>query len=388
MAIPLTYNIRNLIVRRTTTLMTALGIALTVAVLLSVLALEQGLRTSLNASGDPLNILVMRKGAEAELTSNLTRQQFQDLRPMPGIARDAKGDPQVSLELVTVLNLESPEAPQGNNITLRGLTASGLNLRQNLKIAQGRWFQAGQREVVAGKNVAARYPAAQLGATVRFGKGEWKVVGVLDAGDAAANSEIWADLNQAAGDLDRADVLSSALVRAQDASFVNTLVNNLKNDQRLQVTALTEKEYYAAQTAAALPILSLGILVSVIMAVGSAFAAMNTMFAAVSRRAREIGTLRVLGFSQGSILLSFFFESLLLCGLGGIIGILLVLPLNNLTTSVGSFTTFSELAFKFHVTPFVMAVGVGFAFVLGAMGGLFPAASAAGKEILAALREI
>jgi putative ABC transport system permease protein len=257
-----------------------------------------------------------------------------------------------------------------------------------LKIAQGRWFQAGQREVVVGKSIAERHPTAGLGKRLRFGKGEWEVVGVMDGGHSAMNSEIYGDLNQISSDFNRADGLSSALVRATDVASAAALVNSLKDDVRLNVDAVPEKEYYDRQTAAGLPLQAMGIFVSLIMAVGSCFAAMNTMYAAVARRSKEIGTLRVLGFSRGSILLSFFFESLLLSVIGGVIGILLVLPLNNVTTGITSFFTFSEIAFNFSVSPPLMAAGLIFALIMGALGGFFPARMAAKKEILNALRDI
>jgi putative ABC transport system permease protein len=387
MAIPLSYNLRNLVVRKTTTIMTALGITLTVAVLLAVLALVNGLRTAFQSSGNPLQILVMRKGSTAELTSGISREVFQDLKSMPGIARD--GDqPMASLEMVTVINLPSVDSPEGMNVNLRGILPVGIQMRDGLSIQSGRWFREGQREVVVGKSIAKRYPNAQLGKKLRFGRGEWEVVGVMDGGKSAVNSEIWADLNQASSDFNRIDGLSSVLVRATDAATVPALINSLKDDRRLGVDAQPEKEYYESQTGSAAPLQYLGLFISIVMAVGSSFAAMNTMYAAVARRAREIGTLRVLGFSRGSILFSFLLESLCLSVLGGILGCVLVLPLNNVTTAVGSFVTFSEMAFNFHVSPEIMAVGIAFALVMGALGGLLPARSAARKEILTALRDI
>jgi putative ABC transport system permease protein len=388
MAIPLTYNYRNLVVRKTTTIMTALGIALTVAVLLAVLALMSGLQASLHSTGDPLDVLVLRKGSDSELVSNMERADYQTIKFFPGIARDQHNEPLASLELVTVINLVSVDAPDGNNVTLRGLTTQGQELRQGLHIVKGRWYEPGKREVVVGESIDKRFPAAKMGSKLRFGKGEWDVVGVMAAGQSTTNSEIFADLNQVGPDFDRPDVLSSILIRAQDEVAADALIKRISTDQRVNVTARTEKNYYDAQTSSGLPIAILGIFVSVIMAVGSSFAAMNTMFAAVSRRSREIGTLRVLGFSRGSILLSFFAESVLLSALGGLIGCLLVLPLNGVTTGVGNFSTFAETSFNFTVTPQIMAVGVGFAMLLGAIGGLFPAHSASRKEILTALREI
>jgi putative ABC transport system permease protein len=387
MAIPVSYNLRNLVVRKTTTVITALGIALTVAVLLAVLALVNGLKTAFQSSGDPRQILVMRKGATAELSSAVTREAFQDLKSMAGIARDGD-EPMASLEMVTVINLPRVDSPTGMNVTLRGILPVGIKMRDDLKLQDGRWFQTGQREVVVGKSIAKRYPGAHLGEKLRFGRGEWQVVGVMDGGKSAVNSEIFGDLNQISSDFNRLDGLSSILLRATDAATVPALVNSLNDDRRLGVLAETEKSYYEAQTNSGALLQFLGLFIAIIMAVGSSFAAMNTMYAAVARRATEIGTLRVLGFSKNSIMLSFLMESLLLAGLGGLVGCLLVLPLNNITTGVGSFVTFSEIDFNFRVSPEIMLIGVGFALVMGALGGLFPARMAARKEILVALREI
>jgi putative ABC transport system permease protein len=388
MAIPLTYNIRNLIVRRTTTIMTALGVGLTVAVLLSVLALVQGLQSAFEASGDPLNILVVRNGSTSELSSNFTRTMYQDLKFKAGIQRDARNEPMASLEMVTIINLESTEAPTGMNITLRGLPPVGIAMRKQVSLTEGRWFETGKREIVVGKSIAKRFPDARMGKKLRFARGEWEVVGIMDGGRSAVNSEIFADLNQASADYNRSEVVSSTLIRATDEVAVQALINDLNADQKLNVSAQSEMSYYAAQTVSAAPVQFLGIFISIVMAVGSCFAAMNTMYAAVARRAKEIGTLRVLGFARSSILFSFFLESLLLSALGGLVGCLLVLPLNNIETGIGNFVTFSEIAFNFQVTPAIMAIGLGFSLFLGAIGGVFPARNAANKEILNALRDV
>jgi putative ABC transport system permease protein len=387
MTIPLAYNLRNLVVRKTTTLMTALGIALTVAVLLAVLALATGLRVTLSASGDPLKIMVMRKGSTSELVSNFVRAQFQDLKFKPGIATGREGQPLASLEIVSVLNLANVDNPNGVNVLIRGLSPAGIEMRRNTKLITGRWFDTGRKEVVAGASVAKRFPEARLGGRLHFGRGEWEVVGVIDSRRGAADSEIWGDVNEVSAGLERIEVLSSALVQATDAVTAQALIHNIENDQRLGMMAVSEQQYYANQTSQAAPIEFVGIFVAIIMAVGSSFAAMNTMYAAVARRAREIGTLRVLGFSRGSILTSFFVESVLLACLGGLLGCLLVMPLNGMTTAVGS-NDFSELAFDFQVTPRIMITGVAFAVVLGTVGGLLPARMASRKEILTALREI
>jgi len=387
MAIPVTYNLRNLVVRKTTTVMTALGIALTVAVLVSDLALVEGLATAFKTTGHPLQALVLRKGANSEIGSSVSREAFQTLKSKPGIAANEAGEPMASPEIVTVINLPSVDSPNGMNVTLRGLAPVGIEMRE-VRITQGRWFQPGQREVIVGGSVAKRYPNAQPGKRLRFGRGEWEVVGVMDAGQSATGSEIWGDLNQISADFNRQEQLNSVLIRASDPATVQALVNSINDDRQLKVGALAERQYYERQTAAGAPLQLFGLLVAVIMAVGSSFAAMNTMYAAVARRTTEIGMLRAIGFSRGSILLSFLIESLLLAGVGGLLGCALALPLNGVTTGVGSFVTFSEIAFNFRVSPQAMITGIVFALIVGAIGGFFPARNAARKEILIALREI
>ena len=387
MAIPISYNVRNLVVRKTTTLMTALGIAMTVAVLLAVLGLVAGLQTAFEDTGDPLHVLVLRKGGNAELTSLFTQEQFQIVKVFPGIAKGADGQPMAAIEIVSVINLPNVDNPQGSNVTVRGVSLRGVQMRK-LNIVQGRWFRPGQREVTVGKSIAKRYPGAQLGKQLKFGKGYWTVVGVMDGGASAFNSEIFGDANQVASDFNRGDTYSSALLQATDDVAATGLLKSLEDDRRLNVSTMSERDYYTAQTASAAPIRMLGIFVCIIMAVGSAFAAMNTMYAAVARRAKEIGTLRILGFTRGSILLSFFLESLLLSLVGGVLACILVSPLNNVTTAMGSFTTFSEVSFNFRIGPPVMIVGLLFSLLLGAAGGFLPARQAARKEILTALREV
>ncbi len=387
MAIPITYNIRNLVVRKTTTLMTAAGVAMTVAVLLAVAGLGSGLKRAFAEQGNPLYLLILRAGGTSELTSLFTPSQFQVVKSHPGIAKGSDGQPLASMEVVTVIILTNKENDKGINITLRGLPPRGVEMR-HLKITEGRWFKPGFREIVAGKGLFKRYPEVRVGNQLKFGKGYWTIVGIMDGGNSAVNSEIWGDANQVASDYNRADTYSSALVQASDEVAVTALKNSLNDDRRLNVKVMTEKEYYDNQTSSALPLEFLGGFVCIIMAVGSAFAAMNTMYAAVARRAKEVGTLRVLGFTRGSILLSFFIESVLLSIVGGILACLIVLPLNNVTTGVGNFITFSETSFNFHIGPEIMLAGIIFSAVLGAAGGLLPARQAAKKEILTALREV
>lgn len=386
--IPITYSLRNLRQRKATTLMTALGLALTVAVLLSVLALVDGLRLTFRASGHPLNILVLRTGAPAELMSNLPRTAYNALKYKQGVARASSGEPMASLEVVTVISLENPEHPGGTTVSFRGMTPVGIQMREGITIQAGRWFRPGYREVVVGGSIAARYPEAGLGGQLQFGRGAWTVVGVMNAGNSSINSEIFCDLDQLAAEDAREDVLSSVLLRASDPVAKASLIRDLNEDRQLAVDAMGETEYYDRQTMSSAPVQAVGVFVALIMAIGSSFAAMNTMYAAVARRSKEIGTLRVLGFSRSAILASFLVESLLLAALGGLMGCALILPLNNLSSSIGSFTTFGETTFRFRLSPTIMESGMAFVLVMGACGGLLPACNAARKEILDALRAV
>jgi len=368
--------------------MTAFGLALTVSVLLSVLALVEGLRMTFRASGDPLNVLVLRSGAPTELMSSLPRVSYNALKYKPGIARSPSGEPMASLEVVTVISVENPAHPGGTTVTFRGVTPLGIQMRRSLAIQAGRWFRPGYREVVVGRSIATRYPGAGLGGQFHFGRGPWTVVGVMDTGNSSIDSEIFCDLNQLASDDNREDVLSSVLLRASDPVAKAALIRSLSEDRQLGVDALAETDYYDRQTTSSAPVQFVGIFVALVMAIGSSFAAMNTMYAAVARRSKEIGTLRVLGFSRGAILATFLVESLVLAALGGLIGCILVLPLNDITSGIGSFTTFSETTFRFRVSPAIMETGIAFALVMGAFGGLLPACNAARKEILDALRTV
>lgn len=385
MTIPLIYNLRNLRVRWTTTLLTASGIALTVAVLLAVLALVDGLQHAFQSSGHELNLLITRKGATAEITSILSPTVYQILRNRPGIARNARGEPMVSLELVT--GLAQPNQSQGTlTITLRGVTPAGWALREKMRVIEGRMLSPGRREVVVGATVANRNPALSVGRTIKFARGEWLITGVVDTGDSAGNNEIFSDLNQSAAGYNRTDALSSILLRASDEVSLLALAAQLKQDPQLNVQAVPQREYYSSQMVSALPVQAMGFFVAGLLALGSSFAAMNTMYTAVARRSAEIGTLRVLGFSRPAVLLSFLAESLLLSLIGGVLGCLLVLPLNGYGSSIGSLVSFSEIAFQFRTTPDRMLLALLFAMTMGALGGMMPAASAARRGLLSSLK--
>ena len=385
MRVPISYNIRNLRVRKTTTLMTALGVALTVAVLLGIGTLVDGLRTSLESSGSPLNLIVMRQGSTSELVSIVTKESFDVLKFDDRIAQ-IDGEPMISHEVLSVVNLSlRADAASVANVNVRGLPQMGIKMREEVGLQQGRWFEPGKREMVVGSGVHTVRDGTSIGDKIYFGRDDWEVVGVFSAGRSAFNSEIWVDANLAGADLGRGSTRSCVLIRAVDEAAAAALENRLADDQRLALEAERENEYYAKQMSSAEPVRYLGMFVAIIMAIGSCFAAMNTMFAAIANRSREIGVLRLLGFSRFSILTSFMLESLLLSLLGGVLGCILILPLNGMQGRIGNFITFAETTFQFRVTMESIAVGLAFAATMGVFGGLLPARMAARKEVLQSL---
>jgi putative ABC transport system permease protein len=394
MAIPISYNIRNLRLRKGLTVMTALGIALTVTTAIFLMALVAGLDRAFVSSGSNLNVLVLRKGSEAELSGGFDATLFPTLKTLPGISKDSHGEPMASGEWVVVIVLPRKDGTGEVNVTVRGMMPDGLEMRQlpgangkaSVKLAEGRWFQSGQREVVVSKSVRDRFAQANIGDSMQFGKGSWKVVGVFDAGGSAYESEVWGDVNQMASDFDRQGGFASAYLRATDPISAEALKNRVSDDQRLKLEGMLENEYYAKQTSSGTPIKVIGWVVGVIMAIGSIFAAMNTMYAAVAYRGREIATLRVIGFSRPAILTSFVLESLLLALLGALVGILLMLPFNGMQTGTSNAVTFSEVVFALRITPVVATRAIIFALIMGFVGGLAPAWHAARQNILAALR--
>jgi putative ABC transport system permease protein len=394
MAIPISYNIRNLRLRKGLTVMTALGIALTVTTAIFLMALLAGLHRAFVNSGNPLNVLVLRKGSEAELSGGFDASLYPTLRTLPGIAKDSHGEPMTSGEWVVVIVLPRKDGTGEVNVTVRGMMPDGLEMRQlsgpenhpGVKLIAGDWFHTGQREVVVSKSIRDRFTHANIGDTMEFGKGSWKVVGVFDAGGSAYESEVWGDVNQMASDFDRQGGFSSAYLHATDPIAADALKNRVSDDQRLKLEGMLETDYYAKQTSSGAPIKVIGIVVAFIMAIGSIFAAMNTMYAAVAYRGREIATLRVIGFSRPSILTSFVLESLLLALLGAAAGVLLMLPFNGMQTGTSNAVTFSEVVFALRITPQVAMYAIIFALIMGFVGGLAPAWHAARQNILNALR--
>jgi ABC-type antimicrobial peptide transport system permease subunit len=386
-AIPLSYNLRSLMQRPASSLATALGIAFVVAVLVGALALASGFQAAMVRTGSPANLIVLRRGADGELSSGIGRDGVNVLRSLPDIAVDAGGRPLVSAELLVLVQQNRRGGTGSSNVPVRGIDAGGLPLRSRVAIVAGRLFAPGTDEVVVGARMARRFDGLALGDRLRFGQREFTVVGHFDAAGSAFESEIWGDINVLGPALGRDNVFQSVTFTVRDTSRIRALRQQIETDPRLGVQVRTEREFYAEQSRLLTNVIRVaGVFLTAIMALGAVFGAMNTMFAAVGARTREIATLFVLGFSPLAVMVSFLFESVLLALAGGALGCLIALPINGITTSTTNWSTFSELAFAFRVTPAGMLAGMIFALVLGVVGGFLPALRAARQSLASSLR--
>jgi putative ABC transport system permease protein len=382
------YNLRSMVVRKGTALMTAMGIAMVVAVFVMTLAIAQGFRSTLVASGAPDNALVMRKGATAELTSVVGRPQLPLVENLPQVARGADGQPLVSPELVVIVARPRLTDGQPANVPVRGVGPRAFDIRETISIVEGRRFAPGTREINVGRLAVGRFEGLTVGSQVPFGGAVWNVVGVFEADDAAFESEIWGDIDLMIPAFQRGEYQVLA-VKLVDSTAFDAFGATIAADPRLDLQPRREQDYYAEQSATLTTVIRVfGAFVTLILSIGAVFGAMNTMYAAVAYRTREIGTLRALGFSRLKIIAAFLSESVALALIGGVIGCLLALPLNGWSTGTTNFATFSEVAFKFRVTPALLAGGMAFAALMGAVGGLLPALRAARIPIARALREV
>jgi len=384
--IPFVYNVRNLGQRRVSTALTALGIALVAWVFIFTLALAGGFEAALRSTGSPENAIVVRSGSTAELTSIITRESAAAIQSQPEIARAPDGQPLSTAELLVVWNLPRKSGTT-TNVVVRGIGPKSTALRPNVRLIAGRMFRPGLDEVVVGTMVAKRFQNCSLGDKLKLAGREWNVVGVFDAGGTSYDSEIWGDVELFMPVFDR-PVFQSVILRLDDPSHLAALKKRLEADPRMSASVHREDQFYAAQSGTLAGLLrTLGTFVTLIMALGAIFGALNTMYASVGARTKEIGTLRAIGFSRGAVLLSVLVESTLLALLGGALGCLLALPVRAFTTSTMSYATFSELAFRFDVTPMMLVAGLVFSAAMGLVGGFFPARKAASMEVVDALRQ-
>lgn len=389
-SVPISYNFRSIRARWTSTIVAILGIAGTVGVFVAMLSLARGFRATLVASGSPDDALVMRAGSTSEMMGGITLDSVKLVQDKPGVARDASGQPLVTQEVVGVIPIPLISTGTDANVEARGVSSNVLEIRKFVKIVQGRMFHPGLDELVVGKNASKTYEGLTVGNTVAFGGGQWKVVGVFDAGGSSFDSEMWCDariLNQV---LKRPEnIFQSATVHLTSAADFDKFKDSITSDPELNLEVEREVDYYAKQSSAMTQLITvLGGLVAAIMAIGAVFGALNTMYSAVAERGREIATMRALGFSSWNIILSFLFEALLISFIAGIIGCVAVLPLNGMTTQTMNFSTFSNIAFAFKITFNLLVMGVVFALAMGVLGGLLPAVRAALRPVAVSLREL
>lgn len=386
MKIPLAYSLRNLGARRLTTLMTALGMALVVFVFAAVLMLAHGLEHTLVSTGSEDNALITRRSATSEVQSFLSREQTAIVLASDEIARRPDGPPIGGAETVTIINLPKRGTGKPSNVQIRGASPLALTLRPRVTVTEGRMWQPGSSEVIVGRGIAHRFEGTALGETLRFALRDWTVVGIFDGGGSGFDSEIWVDADQLMQSF-RRTLFSSVLVRVPDPQAFDAFKARLEADPRLTVEVKREIDYYAAQSEMfATFIRVLGLLVTVIFSLGAVIGAMITMYAAVSNRTSEIGALRALGFGRGSVWAAFVVEALALSLLGALLGIGAAALLQFVSISAVNFATFTEIAFGFTLSTEIVIQSVGFAALMGFIGGVLPAVRASRLRIVEALR--
>ena len=391
MSLPLTYNIRNVFVRWRATLSTIFGIGMLVLVYVCLQSMGAGLESSSCDTGDSRNVIILRNGSSDESSSQITREQFHRLKYSPEIARDPEGRPLMSADVLTVLSLPRLDGTGYGVVSVRGMTPQGMQLRPQVRLVQGRWFAAGHGEVVTSTRLARRFGHCDVGGTLRAGGRELRVVGLFDGGNTAFDSELWMDAEEAQSVFELKDY-SSVLARAASFEAAAALMHRIASDKAQPLRPETELHYYEQQTRAALPIKVLGEFLAAAMSAGAIFAAMNTMYARVGSRKREIGTLRVLGYRRRTILGNLLLEGAMLAAIGGVLGcvgaLLLQAWLFVRGTSFGTmnFSTFHEVMFQFRLTPLILLKGLGFAVAVGVAGSILPAFRAARLPVIAALK--
>ena len=389
MAIPIVYNVRSVLQRWSSAIVAVLGIAGTVGVFIAMLAMAQGFRATLVASGSPGNAIVRRAGADSEMVSAITLEELRTIEDAAGVARDARG-PLASGEVVVIAAFPLARTGTDANVQVRGVSARALDVRPNVRMTAGRFFRPGLAELIVGSNAVASYRGLALGGTVRFGGGTWTVTGVFDAGGSAFDSEIWCDANVLSEIYKRpTNIFQSVTVRLESPASLARFKDALTSDPRLSVQVDRETDYYRAQSRTLTDLIRiLGFLVALVMGIGAVFAALNTMYSAVAERSREVATMRALGFGGGIVVLSFVIESLFIALIGGLVGCLVVLPMNGFTTGTINWQTFSHLAFAFRITPGLLMQGLAFALLMGLVGGVPPAIRAVRRPVAEALRSL
>ena len=366
-----------------------IGIAGVVVVLVSVLSIASGFTAAMSDSGSPSRAIVMRSGADSEMTSGLSGPEVDVIRQAPGMRREGQAA-LASAELYVVIDLPKKSTQSGANVPMRGVDPLTLKVRDDASIVEGRMFEFGTNEIVVGRGAAANFEGLTVGSEVRSGQNTWKVVGMFEANGGVAETEIWCDARVLQGAYRRGNTYQLVVARLESADSLTTFRDWLTSNPQLNVQVQRETEYYAEKSRALSGLIrGVGFFIAALMGIGAVFGAILTMYTAVSTRSREIATLRALGFNSTSVVVSVLVESLALGAIGGIIGgALAYLAFNGYQTSTMNFQTFSQVAFAFKVTPALLVLGLVYALLMGLVGGLFPAIRAARLPIPSALREL
>jgi putative ABC transport system permease protein len=386
-AIPLSYVMRNLWVRRVTTFLTAGGMALVVFVFATVLMMAEGIKETFVSTGQPDNVIALRKGAGSEVNSAIARLQAANLDALNGIATDGDGRRQFVREVAVLNNMPKRDSAETANVTMRGTTDIGLSLRPQVKITAGRMFRTGTTEVIVGSATQRSFANMAVGSVISMAGREWTVVGHFDAGKSAFDSEIWADTDQVMQSF-RRSVYNAIVFKLTSIENFEAIRKDIAEDPQLQLDVKLEQQFYSEQSEASTKVIKLlGLSLSVIFSVGAIVGAMITMFAAVASRIGEIGTLRALGFRREAILIAFLGESLGLALVGGLVGLAGASAMQVVNLSTLNFATFSETSFQFKFTWLVASQTMGFSLVMGVLGGFVPAWRAARLSIIECLRQ-
>jgi len=384
--LPISYSFRNLWTRRLTTVLTASGMALVVFVFAAILMLAEGLRKTLVETGSYDNVVVVRKGSTSEVMSGVLRLQASIVESQPEIAIGENGQPLLAKELVVLIALPKRGTNALSNVVIRGIGASSLALRPQVRLVEGRMPKLGLSEIIAGRSIAERFKGGGIGEILRFGMRDWRIVGIFDAGNTGFSSEIWGDADQLMQAF-RRPVFSSVIFKLRDPSEFEAVKKRIEDDPRLTLEAKRENRYYAEQSERMAQFLRiLGTALTIIFSLGAIIGAMITMYSAVATRTGEIGTMRALGFKKVSILGAFIVEALFLGLIGGCLGLFLASFLQLFTISTLNFQTFSELAFSFTLTLDIVWKGLAFSLIMGFVGGVLPAVRASRMNIVESLR--
>lgn len=381
-------NLRTIGERRGASLATVFGVAGVVAVFVGVLSIGEGFRATMSSGGREDVAMIMRSGNDSEMMSGLGREDTDIVKQAPGVARDAQG-PIASAELFVVINVPKRSTGTDANVPLRGVQAKALEVRGTLKIVEGRMFEPGRNEVIVGRAAQREFRGLDLGTTNRWGQNDWTVVGIFEDGGSVVESEIWSDAAVLQPAYNRGNFFQSVRAKLTSKSEFQTFKDAITTDPRLDVQVDTERDYFAGQSKGLTAIITgLGTIIAVLMGFGAVFGALNTMYSAVSARTREIATLRAIGFRSAPVVVSVLAESLVLSLVGGVLGaIAAYFGFDGFQAATLNWQSFSQVAFKFAVTPKLLLIGISYAMIMGLIGGLFPAIRAARLPVTAALRE-